>query len=126
MIGPHEGKELELMLAGKKKLAIFHDALIDDRNIPEDIIPEKAFAPYVAKGAIKRLSQDTPVVKSGSIIHYVCFTLPGEEWRAEFFIWLKSKTLKGEIPNDHAHDVVIGKLLGYKDSDIEDYLSQFD
>jgi hypothetical protein len=39
MIGPHEGKELELMLAGKKHLAAFGD-----------IIPEKKFPPYVENG----------------------------------------------------------------------------
>ncbi len=29
MIGPHQGKELELMLAGKKNFAMFCEALID-------------------------------------------------------------------------------------------------
>ncbi len=45
MIGPHEGEELELMLAGKKHLAIFHDAIPEDGYISEDIIPEQALAP---------------------------------------------------------------------------------
>lgn len=39
-IGPHEGRELELMLTGK---------------IPEEIIPESAFAPYVNS---KKLNRD--------------------------------------------------------------------
>lgn len=126
MIGPHEGKELELMLAGEKKLAVFHDLAIPGQDIPEDIIPDKSFAPHVAKGSIKRFAEKIHSTKSGNTIHYVCFTLPGEEWRASFFSWLKQNTLGGLIYNDRAHDIVIGQLLGYSEEDIQDYLAQFD
>ena len=112
------------MLAGKKQLAVFHDELINDQEIPEDIIPEKSFAPYVTKGTIKRFFEDIPVAKSGDVIRYVLFTLPGEEWRAHFLIWLKQNTLKNKIPHDKAHDIIIGRLLGYSEEDIQDYLLQ--
>ncbi|HMA16509.1 MAG TPA: hypothetical protein VKP12_17100, partial [Kiloniellaceae bacterium] len=48
-IGPHEGRELELMLAGTKPLAMFGDAVGSAQEVPED-----DFAPYVAEGRIVR------------------------------------------------------------------------
>src|SRR5690606_29233921 len=48
-VGPHEDRELELMLAGTKPLAMFGDAVGSAQEAPED-----AFAPYVADGAIIR------------------------------------------------------------------------
>lgn len=44
-IGPHEGRELALMLAGKKPLAMFNDDWPTDWEPPEI-----AFDPYVAEG----------------------------------------------------------------------------
>lgn len=32
MIGPHQGKELELMLSGKKHLALFYDVFTDGKE----------------------------------------------------------------------------------------------
>jgi hypothetical protein len=58
MIGPHQGKELELMLAGKKHLAVFCEAVVEGVEISEEIIPENAFSPYVTNGQIERFSQD--------------------------------------------------------------------
>ena len=52
-IGPHEGQELELLLKGTKKAAYFSDFLGDDGTIPEEIIPEKAFAPFIKSKKIK-------------------------------------------------------------------------
>lgn len=44
-VGPHELRELELMLAGTKPAAMFGEAVQF-----RDIIPEDDFAPYVASG----------------------------------------------------------------------------
>lgn len=70
------------MLAGKKHLAMFCDALIEG-VISETIIPEKAFLPYVQQGLIKKFSREYKI--KDHIIRYVCFTLPGHEWRADAF-----------------------------------------
>ena len=126
MIGPHEGKELELMLSGDKKLAVFHDTLPDDGVISEDIIPEEKFAPYVADGNIKRLSRDIPNMRKGGALRFVCFTLPDEEWRAEFFLWYKSGFLRGDLQYHPAQERIIGALLGYAQSDIEDYIQKLE
>jgi hypothetical protein len=121
MIGPHQGKELELMLAGTKKLALFHDALTADETISEEIIPEKAFAPYVERGQIIRAAKDVHV-SDGSIIRYVCFALPGEEWRMQFCLWLAEQRTLKLIPPDDACDIIVGRLLGYSEEDIEHFL----
>ncbi len=123
MIGPHEGKELELMLAGEKALAVFHDAVLPGQAIPEEIIPERAFAPYVAEGRIKRLAADIRSAKDDGVIRCVCFTLPGVEWRAEFLLWLKRETLSGRLSCDFSHDRIIGLLLGYSEQDVTDFLN---
>lgn len=123
MIGPHEGKELALMLVGEKSLAMFHDAIPDNDEIAEEIIPEEAFAPHVAAGTIKRFSKDIESTRKGGVIRFVCFTLPNEEWRAEYLLWFKSERFSRRLDHDPAHDEIIGKLLGYTDGDVQEFLS---
>lgn len=122
MIGPHQGKELELMLTGEKHLAVFHDVIPDDHDISEEIIPEQAFAPYVQQGKIKRFSSEIYLEKYKKTVRYVCFALPGEEWRAQFFLWQAGKRSRGEIPADDACDIIAGRLLGYSETDIQHFL----
>ena len=122
MIGPHEGKELELMLADKKPIAMFYDVVPEGEEISKNIIPEAAFAPYVETGRFKRFSKDIYNVKLKTDIRFVCFTLPGEEWRAKFLLWLKSELYSNALNHNPEHDRMIGMLLGYDDSDIEEYL----
>lgn len=122
MIGPHEGKELELMLEGKKHLAIFYDALIEGQSIPEEIIPEKAFAPYVRKGLFTRTCKTVTLPKSSIPAFYVCFTQAGEEWRAQAFFWMQQECLEGRRPYDDAYEYFIGRLLGYEEEDIRDFI----
>jgi hypothetical protein len=57
---PHEGRELALMLEGRKYLAAFCDILPLSGKIPEEIIPDQAFAPFVASGRIKRFARTIP------------------------------------------------------------------
>jgi hypothetical protein len=122
MIGPHEGKELELMIKGQKKFAFFHDILPEKGSIGEDIIPEQMFASYVQQGKIKRFAEDIQNKKTGDIIRYVCFVMPGEEWRAQFLLWFKRQFLSGKITCDASHEYIIGYLLGYDEADIKDFL----
>ncbi|MCB1533042.1 MAG: hypothetical protein KDJ35_09265 [Alphaproteobacteria bacterium] len=122
MIGPHEGKELALMLAGKKPLAMFHDLVPTSGTIPEEIIPEQAFAPHVTAGTIKRFAADFTNTRNGDTIRYVLFALPGAEWRAEFLLWLNREFYADRSAWNSAHDELTGKLLGYSDADIQDFL----
>lgn len=121
MIGPHEGKELELMLAGEKHLAVYHDVIRPGYEIPETVIPEDAFSSYVKKGTILRFSQEFSV--QGSTIRYVCFTTPSQSWRAHAFLWIKQEGFLGTRPFDEAYEYFIGRLLGYEESDIAHFLT---
>lgn len=122
MIGPHEGKELKLMLKGEKSLSLFYDVVSEEGGTCEDIIPEKEFSSYVDNGTFLRFSQDIFDPKNDYFIRYVLFTLPNEAWRAEFVLWLKSERFAGRLGHDPAHDQLIGQLLGYQEQDIEDFL----
>jgi hypothetical protein len=122
MIGPHEGRELELMLSGQKKLAVFHDIIIPGQNIPEGIIPEQAFFPYVQAGTIIRTEEKITNKKTGDIIQNVLFTLPGEEWRASTILWIKRDVFQNQKRFDEAYDIIIGRLLGYTEDEISAFL----
>src|ERR1700739_185723 len=109
MIGPHQGKELELMLAGKKHLAYFGDAIpLDGSPIHEDIIPEQLFAPYVANGTIKRFEQQIMWALKNHPLHQVCFTTPGHEWRAELCFCLHKALFVHNMPVDAAFEFIVG------------------
>jgi len=122
MIGPHEGRELELMLAGKKPLAMFHDLLLADHEIPEEIIPEEKFKPYVDTGKIIRYVEDVPTGKANDIIRYVLFSLPDETWRIQAYLWMTKEIFSGRRPADEASEIFTGRLLGYSEEDISDFL----
>jgi hypothetical protein len=124
MIAPHEGRELKLMLAGEKPMAAFGDVVPLSGLILEGIIPENAFAPYVVQGRFLRFSQETKSVKDGKITRHVCFTQPNESWRAHAFLWLRKNMHEGLIPNDASCDIMIGRLLGYQESDIQEFITQ--
>jgi hypothetical protein len=120
MIGPHEGKELELMLQGRKPLALFM-GLPEEEN-REDIFPEQKFLPYVENGTFKRISEHILVKKDGSTIRLVFFSPPEGEWRARTIIWVKHQILGAFRKFEQHDDVLIGRLLGYSEEDIEHFL----
>lgn len=109
------------MLKGEKHFALFHDALPLHGNIPEEIIPEQTFARYVSNGRMKRFCRE---YSDGThIIRYVCFTLPGHEWRAQAFFYFHEQARAGKRPYDDAYDYFVGRLLDYSEADIRHYLA---
>ncbi len=112
---PHEGRELELMLEGDKKAALFADFVGRDGTVSEDIIPEDMFAPHVAAGRIRRFSTDRPMAGINRTYRTVIFTLPSETWRANALMWLHG------FHDDNAH-IMTGRLLGYSEEDLAAYL----
>jgi hypothetical protein len=125
VIGPHEGQELDLMLKGEKPFAMFHDITKSGYTSPEEIIPEQAFAPFIASGQIIR---DERTFKSnkhqGEYIKYVCFALPDQSWRINTFFWLKEALFLGKKLPNNADEIIFGRLLGYDDLDINDYIAK--
>ena len=122
-LGPHEGRELELMLAGKKPLALFYD------TIPEcGVIPEREFAPHVHNGKLvmsERIfpSSEGSKTESTPPVRVVFYALPDEAWRMDQAISLMEEVIfqKGR-PNDE-DDARLGRLLGYTEEDIKQHLA---
>ena len=119
-IGPHEGKELELMLAGQKQLAAFGDIIPKHGSIPEYIIPEQKFAPYIKEGTFIRFENITDT--NHGMLKHVCFTPPKEAWRAKTYLWLREQITLKTLKYEDAHDWIFGRLLGYSDQDIQLFL----
>jgi hypothetical protein len=120
MIGPHEDRELELMLAGLKPLAMFYALDFEDW-----IIPEEDFAPHVAAGRFIKAEHffpfDTP---PGARVRYVFYAVPEEQQRiAQAVEIVRSIYIKLETPYDD-QDRLLGRLLGYREEDIEFFLRQ--
>ena len=121
-IGPHQGRELGLMLSGEKKLAVFGDIIPPDGDINETIIPEQAFAPHVFAEQVVRIEKIFPAT-DGKSYKSVCFTLPGEEWRAHFYNWYSERLFSEEHTYSVFDEFIIGELLGYKKEDIEHFIA---
>ncbi len=122
MIGPHEGKELELMMAGEKHLAVFHDVLPDEGIIDEQIIPDEKFSSYVEAGKLERFEENIWSEKYQEFIKYVLFVLPDSKWRAEAYLDLiKQLHAKKKIHHEN-NDIFFGMLLDYTSEDIADFL----
>lgn len=108
-IGPHEGKELELMLAGKKPAA-----LIGSQS------ELKKFKPYVKNGQFKLAAKDSKGF-ANSPIYLV--TLPSEEWRGTQFLRIVQKQRElGLSPESKIWHARMGLLLGYSKEDIQHFL----
>jgi hypothetical protein len=121
MIGPHEGQELEYLLNGSKKLAVFSDAAA---NLPnESIIPEQAFEPYVQNNTLIKSTRDLTTHK-GVVIRYICYAPPAEAWRIQTFLWLKEGFYNSLWPWHSHMDALIGRLLGYSEDDIQEFVDK--
>jgi len=120
-IGPHEDRELELMLSGTKPLAMFSDAVGSPYEFPEE-----RFAPYVADGTIVRREVIYRSMKSELPCRCVYFARAGEEWRIEAMhritesLFVRGKSTSPEIERE------IGRLLGYAEADIEEFITWFE
>jgi hypothetical protein len=119
--GPHEGRELELMLSGTKPLAMFVEP------IPREVayFPETDFDARVTEGRlIKHESIDTIRHANGvtAQVRRVLYATPQEEWRIKAVLLIEDlyqSLLPGWRPD---LDRAIGLLLGYDRQDIERFL----
>lgn len=125
-IGPHEGRELELLLAGEKPMAML-------------VAPDERFERAVASGVLVRAHLVTAVTAMPSLLDRLAgrtprrLTLPvylarGEEWRAVALqriydgIHARKGAGAGPVALTDMEHAVIGELLGYADADIAAYL----
>ena len=119
-IGPHEGKELELMLAGEKPAAMFSDVIPPSFDFPEDL-----FAAYVVNGTIVRRDVVITVpVPDRHDMRYLFYALPGEEWRIDRLEEIHRALHQRNEPTSTELETETGQLLGYEDRDIQTYLQR--
>ncbi|ESK40686.1 hypothetical protein P256_01141 [Acinetobacter nectaris CIP 110549] len=117
-LGPHEGKELELMLQNKKELALFYT----DSEVPD------AFKPYLKSGRLhcKTIKYDLFLKgldgKMYQVIHYIISQQPESKNVLRFVEVLAEIKQKGFCPNLERE---VGRLLGYDDKDIEYYIQHY-
>lgn len=112
-IGPHEGRELELMLLGEKPLAMFVDVIPSAFAWPDD-----QFEPYVSAGQLVKREYLTNSHLRGYKERHLYFALPDEVWRineAHELSQLHFGALSDESIEACAE---LGRLLGYQETDI--------
>jgi hypothetical protein len=77
LIGPHEGRELELMLSGRKPIALFYAVESETWALPED-----QFDRHVAMGKIVKADfLFKPISSAAPVVKCVLYALPSETAR---------------------------------------------
>lgn len=117
-VGPHNGRELELMLQGDKSMALF----AAEPGMDADDIGDAGFAPFVDEGRILKFTQ---IVPKTSVVER-CYCLPTEEWRCKLSLLISRMCRSGEAfdiftSNDLAR--LEGALLGYSKEDVEVFVA---
>ena len=123
-IGPHEDRELELMLGGRKPLAMFTEISPDETGL----IPEAEFAPYVESGrlVVREVFEPLEGVSEDSgrqFVRRVLYALPGESWRIDAML-LVCRVAANLRRWDEGLERVIGELLGYDKRQIDTFVER--
>lgn len=116
-IGPHEGRELELMLAGKKPLAMFSDIL--ESKYPW---PDSEFEPHVASGALVKRELLRKTQDGRYTFRHLYYALATEEWRIDKAHALSLKHYDVPCPEAAQDCVELGRLLGYSEAEIQCFI----
>lgn len=113
-IGPHEGRELDLMLSGEKPLAMFCDIVPSPYEWPD-----AAFEPHVMEGRVvkKDIVGETP--DGLHQVRYLYYALPDETWRIDVAHALAQKRFDTWCPEAAETCARLGHLLGYQEKDIQ-------
>jgi len=117
-IGPHNGRELELMLQGDKPMALFQA----EPGMDTEDIGDADFEPFVKDGRILRFT----TIDSGTSVEERRYCLPTEEWRCKLSLLISLMCRSGEAfdvftSNDLAR--LEGTLLGYSKEEIETFVA---
>ena len=117
----HTNRELELMLAGKKPLAMFSEEI---SFLPdEEFIPEERFSAYVKTGEFVRgetlvAGPYSEKLDRETEIKYVFFALKDEAWRIDAMAILVEQWAKTNEWNETCERIE-SALLGYTDEEID-------
>jgi hypothetical protein len=118
-VGPHEGRELELMLAGVKPMAMFSGG---PGECIADFYREDEFMVHVRKGAISRRDETYFIKSLSASSRYIYYALANETWRVDKMHELQREFAATEIWTED-RDREVGRLLGYTESEITTFLS---
>lgn len=117
----HTNRELLMMLAGEKPLAVFYDAYVAGND--SKVIRDEKFGPYVLAGRfIKREHIEIDPEDASNSIRWIFYALPSEGWRIDAYILMK-RTAKFSGWND-GFERFEGSLLGYTDEQNSVHLLQ--
>ena len=111
MLGPHEGRELELLLSGEKPIAFFYEGIPDE------------FLPYLESGILKsRIKMTTTRIPNIQIENVLIYKNVAIEQVDELMAVIEqslNQPKAGFVPELERR---IGQLLGYREEDIEYYI----
>ncbi|WP_379488021.1 hypothetical protein [Novosphingobium soli] len=115
----HTNRELGLMLARRKPLAVFVDG---KGHFPASVERYlRLFCRHVADGRFIRRDHFSPPIEGRNYpLHHIYFALPGEQWRIDEMIELKSS-----LCWSRDHERREGELLGYEDWMNDHFLDRF-
>ncbi len=117
--GPHEGKELELMMQGKKPLAMIelHREPPEKQDIWDKLIRSERVVHR------QGVTIETPQDEGRHDTDFIA--LPDEAWRIDSIqnIYHEINRTDNMTDNDH---IDIGNLLGYSEADIRHFITGFD
>jgi hypothetical protein len=123
-LGPHEDRELELMLSGKKPLSYFFVEV----GITREIFPEAEFDRHVASGFLikdERIeSFISPEHGEPTNARCILYATAGEAWRIPAMLAVRDiyrRMGPGWRPD---LERVIGSLLGYDSEDVEAFVER--
>jgi len=115
--GSHNGRELELMLAGLKPMASF----VAEDTVPPELIGDLEFAPYVENGSIIKM-----VYRNDELAFEMrCYCLPSEEWRGKLSNLIFQLSCEGKLNGvfDRVdRERIDGMLLGYSKRSTEEHI----
>lgn len=117
-IGPHELRELELMLKGEKPLAMFSDA------VPATIeLPEADFEPFVKSGQIVKRVEYLTLGPKEPTFRFLYYALPEETWRIDEMHKINISIHVAQNYDTDRDEWKVGRLLGYRDDDIACFIA---
>ena len=119
----HTNRELVMMLAGTKPLAVFDDCH-PSRQPPFEVIPENFYAPYVQSGRFVMREVITPSrdPRADLAVRTVLYALPTEQWRIDAYLLLRQTGFK--YGWSETCERMQGTLLGYTDEQNDVYIER--
>jgi hypothetical protein len=121
-LGPHEGRELEFMLAGKKHLSMFSL----EAGIDREIFPEREFDLHVAEGRFVKDVRVEKFILEGieNSMQSILYARASEAWRISAMRMIQDVYYSmgpGWRPD---LERAIGSLLGYDRNDVELFIER--